>query len=386
MNKYNFDDITNRRHTDSIKWKVSDNELPLWVADMDFHVLPEIKEAIINKANIDSYGYSLVPDEFFDSYIKWNKKRHDVQLKKEWLIYSNSVLSSLDVVLKRIKKPNGKIIMLTPIYNTFYSCIKNNDLSAFEVEFAVNNYEFTVDFEALENALKDDDSIALLLCNPHNPIGKIFSKDELIKIDQLVRKYNKYLLVDEIHGDIALDKTKYNPIISVDNDYEKLIFFLAPSKTFNLASVKSSVMSVIDPQLHELMQQGVYQDDVGEPNYFSCVANIAAYEHGEEWVNELNDYLSSNKACVIEFLNKEIPEIKAVDIKATYLMWLDISLFKLSSDEFIYRLRKETGLFILSGSKYGKGGEGFIRMNIATNKKTIDDALNRLKTFCDSLR
>ena len=378
MSKYNFDNIVNRYKTHSVKWDVRDNELPMWVADMDYHVLPEIKQAIIDRTNVDAYGYVECPQEYYLAYQSWWNRHHHVKLDTSWMMFVTGVLAGLDSIFKHHVKPRSGVIILTPVYHAFFNCIKNNDLECVPCELIYKDHQYDVNYEELEELLKQDNNKTLLLCNPHNPIGRIWSKEELTKIVDLCDKYNVLIISDEIHCDIVEPGYEYTSIFSVT---DKHIALLSPTKVFNLAGIQTACVVIKDKALHDKIQEGLWKDDVGEPNYLSPFACIAAYTYGDTWVKELNEYIFNNKKYVINYLKDNLPELYPIDIKATYLMWIDVSKVNPDSELFVKDLRDKTGLFVSKGKQFGKGGEGFIRMNIATSLDNVKDACERLKKY-----
>lgn len=381
MSKYNFDELVNRKNSQSYKWDVKDNELPMWVADMDFHMLPDIKVAIQKRLDIDAFGYCGVPKEYYESYKNWWKRRHDVDIDIESMVYSEGVVASIDSILKHIVKPGSGIIVQSPVYHVFYHCIENNGHFIKNNQLLYKKDQYCIDFDGLEALLKDSNNRVLLLCNPHNPVGRIWEEDELKRIVSLCKKHNVLLISDEIHCDITEPGHQYNSILKYSDD---AIALLAPSKAFNLAGLKSSVVVTRNKELLKQIQDGLGKDDLGEPNYFACDATIAAFNKGDEWIDELNQYLFNNKKYIQEYLKKNLPDIHLVDNKATYLLWLDISKYTSDSKDFADELRKKTGLFLSNGKQFGRGGEPFLRMNIATSLDNVKDACDRLNRFIKS--
>lgn len=378
MNKYNFDQIVNRRNTSSVKWDVEENELPMWVADMDFSVCPKIIESIKKRADVSAYGYVDVPDEYFESYVKWWKNRHDVDIKKEDLIYCTGVISALDSIFKHILPKDSGVILQTPVYHTFFNCVRNNGLEIIPNHLKFENNNYYIDFKKLEEQIALEHVKALVLCNPHNPIGKIWGIDDLKRVSSLCEKYDVLLISDEIHCDISEPGYKYNSIFKVTNN---AVALLSPTKAFNLAGIQMACIACPNQELKKAIQAGVYQDDVGEPNYFSACAAISAYNECEDWLDEMNEYVFNNKKYFVEFVNKELPQIKVIDNKATYLLWVDISNISSGSKQFASDLRKKTGLFVSPGSQFGEGGEGHLRINIATSLDNVKEACKRLKEY-----
>lgn len=382
MKRYNFDQIVDRKGTDSYKWDVQDNELPMWVADMDFAVLPEVVTAIKERLEIPAFGYCGVPKEYYEAYCSWWKRNHHVDLTIDDMTFSSGVVASIDSIFKHIVSKGSGVIIQTPVYHVFEHCIKNNGLKTINNQLLYDGRNYHIDFDNLEQLMKDENNKLFLLCNPHNPVGRIWSEEELKKIVSLCEKYDVLLLSDEIHCDIAEPGYEYNSILKYS---DKAIALFAPSKVFNLASLHCSCVVSKDHDLLKRIEEGLGQDDLGEPNYFGPYGSIAAFNHGDEWVKEMNEYVFYNKRYINYFLQRELPKLHLVDNKATYLLWLDISAYTNDSEEFAKRLREETGLFVSNGKQFGKGGETFLRINVATSLDNVKDACNRLKKFVKSL-
>ncbi len=381
MSKYNFDELVDRHNSGSYKWDVKNNELPMWIADMDYHVLPEIKEAVIKRLELDAYGYAECPQEYFDSYKSWGKRQHNVDLDTRWMVFATGVVASIDSILKHLVPQGSSVLLQSPVYHVFYHCIENNGLKVVENKL-IDNDNYQIDFASLERQLERKDVKAMILCNPHNPIGRIWSKDELKQIAELCDQNDVLLISDEIHCDITEPGLVYNPIYSVSKN---AIMLVAPTKAFNIAGIQSSIAICANDELREKMAKGFSMDDIGEPNYIASYATIAAFTKGDEWNKEMREYIYNNKKYVVGFINKELPELKVTDMKATYLMWIDISKYSNDSVKFVNRLRKETGLFLSPGSQFGSGGEGHVRVNIATSLANVKDACERLKKFIKKL-
>lgn len=379
MSKYNFDASINRKESNSIRWNINEGELPLDIADMDFMVMPEIVKAVKARAEQACYGYTFVPDSYYQAYIRWWRDRHNTNLEKDWFIFSKSVVASIDSIFKHLGKPKDEVVMFTPVYNVFFNCIKNNNLVLKECEFILDK-ELNIDWEKLKTQLHG--AKFFLLCNPHNPLGRKFTIEELNKIINLCKQNNVYVISDEIHGDIDLNKGRYISILNSGvTRYDKVITLLSPSKVFNVAGLHSSVAVISNKQLKETVQNGFYQDDIGEPNYFAVDPVITAFSYGDEYVDQLNSYLNENRSFLIEFLHKNLPNLKIVSETYTYLVWIDISCYSKDSMLFVKRLKESTGLVVAPGINYGKSGEGYIRLNIATPRNNLIDACNRLMNY-----
>ena len=376
--KYNFDILSDRRGTHSRKWDVKTNELPMWVADMDFLVLPEIKEAIINAANIGSLGYVYPTEKFFKAYQNWWEKRHNLYIDTKDMVYVSGVVSALDSLINHLTNKGDAVMLINPSYSGFFSVVNNNGRKLVTTELNYQNDDFVIDYSDLENKIVDNDVKAFIFCNPHNPTGKLWNKEEIASIFNICKKHNVIFISDEIHCDIVDPGYSYVPALSVSDE---VITCVAPSKVFNLAGLQSAVCVIKDEKIRETMQAAFYHDDVGEPNFFVEPATIAAYTYGADYVDELNAYIHKNKEYVKEFFTKELPHLKVASGVATYLLWIDISYYQIPSEKFANDLREETGLFIYGGPHYGNNGEGYIRMNVATSLENVKDGLNRLKLF-----
>ena len=382
MSKYNFDELVDRKNTGSYKWNIiKENELPMWVADMDFHVLPEIKDAIIDRIEIDSYGYCECPEEYFESYKNWFKRNHDLDLDTRCMAFSIGVVASIDSILKHLVPPHSNVVIQSPVYHVFYNCIKNNGHIVKENKL-IDKDNYQIDFDNLESLLSEENTKAMILCNPHNPIGRIWSKEELKRISDLCNKYDVLLISDEIHCDITEPGIKYNSILSVT---DRAIALFAPTKAFNIASIKSSIAYCPDEEIKVKFLKGFGMDDIGEPNYIASAATVAAFTYGDEWNKQMREYIYNNKKYVVDFINKELTMLKVTDMKATYLLWVDISKVSNNSEAFMVHMRRQTGLFVSSGKQFGSGGEGHIRINLATSLENVKDACKRLKQYILSI-
>ena len=376
--KYDFNKLSERRNTHSDKWNVLPNELPMWVADMDFITMPEIQEAIINVAKDGSYGYSFCTDEFFKAYQYWWKSRHDVDIDYRNMVFATGVVSALDSLVRTLTNENDNVMILSPVYNNFFTVVESNKRNLIISDLIYQNDDFFINYEDVEEKIKNNNVKLFIFCNPHNPIGKIWKREDIERLYNILSKYNVQMISDEIHCDIVEPRCKYVPALSVGSD---VITCIAPSKVFNLAGLHSAVAVVNDPEKRVRVQKAFYHDDIGEPNYFCVPATIAAYTKGAEYVDELNQYLYNNKQYIKEFLNKNLPNVKLVSGQATYLLWLDVSYYGVSSDIFVKELRKETGLYINDGLHYGPNGGKFVRINIATSLDNVKDGMNRLYSY-----
>ena len=377
--KYNFDNLPDRRKSDSTKWNVKENELPMWIADMDFEVAPAIQKVILSRASHPVYGYPDISNKWYEAYINFFHDRHSFDIQKEWLIFSTGVVPTISSSVRKLTNEGDEVVILTPVYNIFYNSILNNNRVVKEVPLKYIANSYSIDFSLLEKALSNEKAKLLILCNPQNPIGKIWNKEELSEIGRLCAKYNVIVLSDEIHGEITKPGCSYIPFLSVNETNRKIGFAaVSVTKSFNIAGIHTSAIIVPNEELRKKVNRQLNTDECAEPNVFAIPTSIAALNDSRDWLDEMRGYVEENKGYVYQFIEKNISAIKVVKQDATYLMWLDISSITKKDKEFVSFLRKETGLFLTAGSVYGKGGEGFLRMNVATSLSNVKDACFRL--------
>lgn len=380
MKKYHFDKVVNRRNLNSYKWDVGEDELPMWVADMDFDTAPEIKCAIQTRLNQGALGYNTVPDSFFESYISWWERRHGFTLQKEWLMFCTGAVPAISSIVRKMTKENDKVVLITPVYNIFYNSILNNGREVLESRMLYEDGKYSVDYEDLENKLAQDETTLMIFCNPHNPTGYVWTKAELEKIGQLCLKHDVLILSDEVHCDLTHPGSKYTPFASVSEAISNIsMTCMAPSKAFNIAGLQTSVISVPNETLRKQVNRGINTDEVAEPNSFAIQATEAAFNDSEGWLDELNRYLATNRAYLIEQVSETFPNIKIVQAKATYLAWLDCSAISQDTTELCAFIRHETGLILSSGEIFGGNGKSFIRWNYACPLELLIDGVERFK-------
>ena len=384
---YDFDKQINRRNSGSLKWDVADNELALWVADMDFETAPCIKDAICNRALHGIFGYSVVTDKWSDSYVNWWKKRHNLNIDKDALIFCTGIVPAISSCVRKLTTPAEKVLIQTPCYNIFFNSIVNNGRVPLESPLSFDGSSYSMDFERLEKDLSDPQVSLMILCNPQNPTGNIWNADELRRVGELCRKYGVTVISDEIHCDIVRPGYGYVPFASVSETCAEIsVSCLAPSKCFNIAGINSAAVMGPNPALRHKVCRALNTDEVAEPNAFAVDATIAAFMEGEDWLNQLNDYLFNNRNFAEEFIAKEIPGFTVIKGDSTYLLWVrlgtDSDGNEINADEFAEALRRETGLRVNGGCEYGRSGDNFIRINLACPRAVLTDALMRLKSYC----
>ncbi len=377
---YDFDTPTERRNTNSLKWDVAQGELPMWVADMDFQTAPEIREAIMKRAEHGIFGYSVIPDAWYEAYIQWWKMRHGYTMERDWLIFCTGVVPAISSIVRKLTTPAEKVLIQTPVYNIFFNSILNNGRQVLENPLRYDGKEYRIDFADLEEKLSDPQTALMILCNPHNPTGKIWDRQTLEKIGALCSRHHVTVVSDEIHCDLTDPEESYVPFASVSETCRQIsITCMAPTKAFNLAGLQTAAVSVPDEVLRHKVWRALNTDEAAEPNAFAVEAAVAAFTRGADWLDALRDYLYENKKLAEAYIEKEIPDVRAVASQATYLLWLDCSGLIGCGREAAGFLRRETGLYLSEGSQYGGNGADFLRMNIACPRAVLKDGLERLK-------
>ena len=378
--KYDFDNSPDRRNTDSYKWDVKENELPMWVADMDFAAAPEIRQAFSKRIEHGVFGYATIPHAWYEAYQNWWKKRHHLKIEKDWLVFCTGVVPAISSIVRKLTTPNENVVILTPVYNIFFNSIINNGCRVLECPLDFKDNSYNVNWEDLEEKLSNPQTTLLIWCNPHNPVGRIWDAETMKRVGELCKKYHVTVISDEIHCDLVRPEKEYIPFASVSETCRDIsITCVAPTKTFNLAGLQSAAVFVPEPNLRHKVWRGLNTDEVAEPNSFATLAAITAFEKGEDWLSELREYVFKNRDYVETFIKENIPELTVVPADATYLVWIDISrVFEdgIAARDFI---RNTTGLFINEGNEYGTAGNNFIRINVACPLERVKDGMNRLK-------
>lgn len=374
--KYDFESVIERKNTNCLKWDLFNDDAPMWVADMDFMVAPQIQDAILKRANHPVFGYSIVPDSLFDSYINWWEFRYGFEMTREEMIYATGVMPSISSMIRCLTEENDNILIQSPVYHVFFYVINDNNRNVVENELIYENGVYNIDFDDLDEKLAD--CKMMILCNPQNPVGKIWSRDDLNKIGDLCRKHDVILISDEIHCDLTDPGVKYNPFMT-SSDYENSILCLSPSKSFNVAGFQSSVVYSKNKELLEKIKTQLHVDSSDSCNVFAVSAVEAAYNESGEWLEELKEVLFENKQIVKHYLEEELPVIRLVECDATYLLWLDCSQLNVPSKVLSEFLRQNQGLFLSAGSDFGQCGDNFMRMNIACPQELLMEGLRKLK-------
>jgi cystathionine beta-lyase len=373
-----------RKSTESVKWNGvkslygRDDVIPMWVADMDFKSPPEVIEALKQRAEHGIFGYPMLDEDYFVPFINWIKARHGIEIKKEWIVTTDGVVDALKIAILAYSKPGDNVVIQTPVYYPFYNIIKSNGRMIIKNSLKFENRNYSMDFDDLEKKLSLKRTKLFILCNPHNPVGRVWKREELEKLVQLCIKHNVLLLSDEIHSDLVFSPNKHIPIFSISQDIkEGSLTFYAPSKTFNLAGLKASFAVIPNEQLRTEYKNVIESLSSDNLNIFGMVAAKVAYERGEDWLDDLLNYLRANIDYVYDFFNEKLPKVKLQKPEGTYLMWLD---FRAYGDEQKVKdiLVNKAKVGLEEGSIFGEEGKGFFRMNIGCPISMLKDACNNI--------
>lgn len=377
---YDFDEPVNRRGTNSYKWDSTDyGTLPMWVADMDFRTAPRIIDALAKRVAHGVFGYVKVPQAYYDAIDSWFTRRHGWHIATESIIYTSGVVPAISAIIKALTQKGDKVIVQTPSYNCFFSSIRNNGciLSANKLKYDHGTY--SMDFEDLEHRAADDKAKIMLLCNPHNPVGRVWTKEELRKVGEICMKHGVFIISDEIHCELTYPNHDYTPFATVSEDFlHNTAVCVSPSKAFNIAGLQIANIVANDESIRKKIDRAINDNEVCDVNPFGVEALIAAYDKSEDWLDELRSYLFNNYQLFSDFFADKLPDFKIPPLEGTYLVWIDCSTTGKSGDEIASLLKDKENLLVNPGSMYGPGGENFIRVNIACPKARVKDALNKI--------
>ena len=384
--KYDFDKTIDRRATNSYKWdSAPEGVLPMWVADMDFRTAPAIIDALQKRVAHGIFGYTRVPDAYYDAVTSWFSRRHGWDIDREWIIYTSGVVPAVSAVIKALTVPGDKVIVQTPVYNCFFSSIRNNgcEIVSNPLRRTADTYE--MDFDALERCAADPRAKVLLLCNPHNPAGRVWTPDELTRLGNICLRNGVTVVADEIHCELVYQGFKYTPFASLSDAFlHRSVTCVSPSKAFNIAGLQIANIVAFDNDLRSRIDKAININEVCDVNPFGVAATIAAYNEGEEWLNQLVDYLHGNYEAMAEFCRRELPEFPITRLEGTYLVWMDCSSLGMPSDALEHALLDDARLWLNAGTMYGAEGEGYMRWNIACPRSVMLDGLNRFLNFVRS--
>lgn len=384
--KYDFDKSIDRRATNSYKWdSAPEGVLPMWVADMDFRTAPAIIDALQKRVAHGIFGYTRVPDAYYDAVTSWFSRRHGWDIDREWIIYTSGVVPAVSAVIKALTVPGDKVIVQTPVYNCFFSSIRNNgcEIVSNPLRRTADTYE--MDFDALERCVADPRAKVMLLCNPHNPAGRVWTPDELTRLGNICLRNGVTVVADEIHCELVYQGFKYTPFASLSDAFlHRSVTCVSPSKAFNIAGLQIANIVAFDNDLRSRIDKAININEVCDVNPFGVAATIAAYNEGEEWLNQLVDYLHGNYEAMAEFCRRELPEFPITRLEGTYLVWMDCSSLGMPSDALEHALLDDARLWLNAGTMYGAEGEGYMRWNIACPRSVMLDGLNRFLNFVRS--
>ena len=379
MYHYDFDSITDRRATYASKWEIGENELPMWIADMDFKTDPAVSAALRERIERDVMGYTSMPESFYETLISWQRSRNGYAVEREWVGFCPGVITSINQAYLTFTDPGDKIIVQTPVYNPFFDYAKRLGRVAVENPLIYKDGRYQMDFEGLER-LFDDRTKLLVLCNPHNPVGILWDKETLAHLAETCERHGVIVISDEIHSDLPLFGRRHLPFCSVSPAAERVgMIFSSPSKSFNIAGLAGTAYCIIpDPAKRKRYLDGLHNAKLSEASVLSVIATIAAYDHEPRWLDDLLAYLGGNVERVVSFFESNKLGIKAVKPEASFLVWLDCRELALPQEELMNLFNDKAGVVVNNGSGYGTGGEGFIRLNVGCPRSVVDEALGRI--------
>lgn len=382
MENYNFDEIVNRRGTNCVKWDVENEDgiIPMWVADMDFPAAPAIRKAVEARAKHGVYGYTIVPDSYYRAITSWFKRRHGWTIDKEWIIYTTGVIPAISAAIKALTMPGEQVLIQTPVYNCFFSSIKNQGCQILENPLKRNGNSYVVDWDDFERKCADEKTTVFLLCNPHNPSGRVWTKAELARMNEICLRHRVAVVSDEIHCELVMPGNKFTPFAAVNEDCKNNgVTLNSPTKNFNIAGLQIANIVCANPVWRRRIDRAINIFEVCDVNPFGPVALEAAYNNSENWMDELNEYLFANYQLLCDTFAKELPQFEVMRLEGTYLVWVDVRPSGLSSDEVAEKLLKEGKVQVNSGTMYGQTtGEGYVRINIACPRATLIEGLKRM--------
>jgi len=382
--KYDFDTVIPRRGTGSYKWDTPEcpGVIPMWVADMDFRTAPAIIDALARRVHHGVFGYTKVPDEYYNAVIRWFGMRHGWTIERDWIIYTSGVVPAVSAIIKAVTHPGDKVITQTPAYNCFFSSIRNNGCRLVENPLRYDAGNYTIDFDDLEEKASDTDAKVLLLCNPHNPSGRVWTRKELERISDIALRNGLFVISDEIHCELTFNGHCYTPFSTIGKDaaYNSAVC-VSPSKAFNIAGLQIADIVTPDPDIRAAIDRAINDNEVCDVNPFGVIATIAAYNESVDWLECLKEYIWKNYVYLNTELSNRTDKLRLTPLQGTYLAWIDITRTGMSSRQFVDSLLLSERLMINPGIMYGTDGEGFIRVNLACPRNLLADAVERLISF-----
>lgn len=382
---FDFETVIDRRHTNSAKWNVQPGELPMWIADMDFQTAPAITAALKKRAAFGVFGYEEIPTAYYEAVADWWATEHHFRPQVDWLMFCTGVVPAISSIVCKMTTPGDNILVQAPVYNIFYHSIENNGRHTLSSDLVEQDGQYQIDFKDLEQKLADPLTTMMILCNPQNPIGIVWSREILQRLGELALKHHVLVLADEIHCDLTLNGHDYTPFSSLSAPVAaNSISCVSPSKTFNVAALHAATLIMPDQTIRERVSRGVNNDELAEPNSFAIPGSLAAYQEGHAWVAALRTKIAANQRQLQQFIAAELPSVKVIEAQATYLIWLDISAVATDANDLATFIRAKTGLFLSAGDVYRGNGSHFLRINIACPTAELTDGLQRLQAGIDA--
>lgn len=389
--KFNFDKIIDRTNNFSAKWSEmnknfgTNNLLPMWVADMDFLTAPCVMEALKDRLEQGIFGYTTRPSSYNESIVNWLDNRFSWKINQEWLMFSPAVITSISLLIQNLTQKNDKIMIQEPVYSPFHSIVESNERNlVISPLVKLDDGSYVMDYEDIEAKIKDVK--VFILCNPHNPVGRVWTREELTRLGEICLKHNVLVISDEIHSDIILKNHKHTPFASISKEFrENTITCMAPTKTFNLAGLQSSFLVISNPYYYEVMDKAFSILDIKRNNAFSLVATEAAYNYGEDWLYELIKYIEDNVDFAIDYIKNYMPQLKVKKPEGTYLLWVDFSNLNVDKKDLKNALINKGRIALSDGSSFGIGGDGYYRINLACPRSMVLEGLKRIEFAIKSL-
>ncbi|MBQ6749660.1 MAG: pyridoxal phosphate-dependent aminotransferase [Bacteroidaceae bacterium] len=383
---YNFDTPLNRKGTNCVKWdEFSDPDIiPMWVADMDFEIAPCIQQALQERIQHGCFGYTLVPESFYQATIQWFARRHGWTIERKSFIYTSGVVPAISAIIKGITQPGDIVLIQTPVYNCFFSSIRNNGCILAENPLRMENHRYEVDWEDFEAKCADPDTKVFLLCNPHNPAGRVWTREELTRMGDICLRHGVFVISDEIHCEFVMPGHTYTPFASLSPDFAaNAAVCVSPSKAFNIAGLQIANIIVPDDSIRQRVDKAININEVCDVNPFGVIALQAAYTpEGETWLNQLCQYIHGNYQLAKQLFETELPQCPVTTLEGTYLLWLDIRATGKTSQQVADHLMRHAKVFVNAGTMYGKtAGEGYIRINLATRRSLMEEGIKRIINY-----
>lgn len=382
--EYDFDHINERRGTGSYKWDSAAGRdvLPLWVADMDFRTAPPIVDALRRRVDQGIFGYTLVGDSYYSAVTDWFAQRHGWSIDRDWIMYTSGVVPAISAVIKALTRPGDAVLTLTPVYNCFFSSIRNNGCATVESELAYDGHTYAIDFDDLERKAADPRVKLLLFCNPHNPTGRVWTREELTRVGEICLRNGVIVVSDEIHCELVFPGHRYTPFASISEEFlANSVTCISPSKAFNIAGLQIANIVCADAGRRRKIDRAINDNEVCDVNPFGVIASEAAYREGAGWLEALLKYLYGNYNYMKAYCREHLPEFPLAELEGTYLVWMDCRSLGMNSEALEERLVGEADLWLNAGTMYGRAGQGFMRWNIACPRSVLAEALRRFENF-----